>query len=80
MARDRKGAQLSFELPPELLERLRGHAAVERRTVAALLRGWIEAGLAGGVVGNQGPHPNAKAATNQDVGVKDQAFAFHRQG
>ena len=47
MARDRKGAQLSFELPPGLLERLRAHAAAERRTVAALLRGWIEAGLAG---------------------------------
>lgn len=47
MARDRKGGQLSFELPPELLERLRAHAAAERRTVAALLRRWIEAGLAG---------------------------------
>lgn len=48
MARaDRRGAQLAFELPPELLERLRAHAAAERRTVAALLRGWIEAGLAG---------------------------------
>ena len=47
MARDRKGAQLSFELPPELLERLRAHALSERRTVAALLRGWIEAGLEG---------------------------------
>ena len=47
MARDRKGAQLSFELPPGLLERLRAHAAAERRTVAAVLRGWIEAGLAG---------------------------------
>jgi hypothetical protein len=47
MARDRKGAQLSFELPPELFERLRAHAAAERRTMAALLRRWIEAGLAG---------------------------------
>jgi hypothetical protein len=49
MARaDRRGAQLAFELPPELLERLRAQAAAERRTVAALLRGWIEAGLAAG--------------------------------
>lgn len=47
MPRDRKGSQLSFEVAPELLERLRAHAATERRTVAALLRGWIEAGLAG---------------------------------
>ncbi len=47
MARDRKGAQLSFELPPELFERLRAHAAAERRTMAGLLRRWIEAGLAG---------------------------------
>lgn len=47
MPRDRKGSQLSFELPPELLERLRDHAQTERRTVASLLRRWIEAGLAG---------------------------------
>ena len=44
--RNRKGSQLSFELPSELLERLRAYAQSERRTVAALLRGWIEAGLA----------------------------------
>ena len=48
MARaDRRGAQLAFELQREQLERLRAHAAAERRTVAAVLRGWIEAGLAG---------------------------------
>lgn len=47
MPRDRKGSQLSFEVAPELLDRLRAHAAAERRTVAALLRSWIEAGLAG---------------------------------
>ena len=47
MPRDRKGSQLSFEVAPELLDRLRAHAATERRTVAALLRSWIEAGLAG---------------------------------
>lgn len=47
MPRDRKGSQLSFEVAPELLQRLRAHAAAERRTVAALLRSWIEAGLAG---------------------------------
>jgi hypothetical protein len=49
MARaDRRGAQLAFELPPELLERLRAQAAAERRTVRSLLQGWIEAGLAAG--------------------------------
>lgn len=47
MPRDRKGSQLSFEVAPELLDRLRAHAAAERRTVAALLRSWIEEGLAG---------------------------------
>jgi predicted DNA-binding protein len=47
MPRDRKGSQLSFEVAPEVLQRLRAHAAAERRTVAALLRSWIEAGLAG---------------------------------
>ena len=60
MARaNRRGAQLAFELPPELLERLRAQAAAERRTVAALLRGWIEAGLAAG--------PAAPAAPGVDL-------------
>ena len=48
MARtDRRGAQLAFELPPELLQRLKAYADRERRTVASLMRGWVEAGLAG---------------------------------
>ena len=45
--RDRKGAQLSVELPPELLARLRAHAAAADRPVAAVVRRWIEAGLTG---------------------------------
>lgn len=45
MARDRKGAQLSLELAPELLERLRARAAAEGGTAAALVRRWIAAGL-----------------------------------
>jgi hypothetical protein len=58
MARaDRRGAQLSFELPRELLERLRDHAQAERRTVAGLLRGWIEAGLAGALEPSAEPNP-----------------------
>lgn len=43
--RDRRGAQLSVELPPELLARLRAHAAAADRPVAAVVRRWIEAGL-----------------------------------
>lgn len=45
--RDRRGAQLSVELPPELLARLRAHAAAADRPVAAVVRRWIEAGLSG---------------------------------
>lgn len=47
--RDRRGAQLSIELPPELLARLRAHAAAGDRPVAAVVRRWIEAGLSGGL-------------------------------
>jgi predicted DNA-binding protein len=45
MPRDRKGAQLSLELEPELLQRLRARAAADGRPVASLVRRWIEAGL-----------------------------------
>lgn len=51
MPRDRRGAQLSVELPPELLQRLKAAAAATDRPVAALVRRWIEAGLAGGLEG-----------------------------
>ena len=47
MARDRKGAQLSLELEPQLLERLRARAAADGRPLAALVRRWLEAGLSG---------------------------------
>lgn len=46
-ARARAGRQIALELPPELLERLRDHAAVRGATVANLVRKWIEAGLSG---------------------------------
>jgi predicted transcriptional regulator len=45
--RDRRGAQLSVELPPDLLARLRAHAAAADRPVAAVVRRWVEAGLSG---------------------------------
>ena len=44
--RARSGRQLAIELPPELLQRLKAQAATEERPVAALVRRWIEAGLA----------------------------------
>ena len=47
MPRDRKGGQLAVELPPELLQQLKAHAAATDRPMAALVRRWIEAGLAG---------------------------------
>ena len=47
MARDRKGAQLSLELEPQLLERLRARAAADGRPLAVLVRRWLEAGLSG---------------------------------
>lgn len=46
-ARDRRGAQLAVQIPPELLSRLKTYAAAQQRPMAELLRRWIEAGLAG---------------------------------
>ena len=46
-SRNRRGAQLAFEVPPELLHRLRAFSAAQQKPMATLLRGWIEAGLAG---------------------------------
>ena len=45
--RARVGRQLAIELPPELLQRLKAHAAADGRPVAALVRRWIEDGLSG---------------------------------
>jgi hypothetical protein len=47
MPRNRAGAQLAIQAPPELLERLRAAAAAQRRTVTGLVIEWIEAGLSG---------------------------------
>lgn len=47
MPRDRKGAQLSLELEPQLLERLRARAAADGRPLAVMVRRWLEAGLDG---------------------------------
>ena len=40
-------SQLALQLPPELIERVRAAAAVQRRTITAIVADWIEAGLAG---------------------------------
>lgn len=50
-ARDRRGAQLAIQIPPELLARLKTYAGAQQRTMAELLRRWIEAGLAGALDG-----------------------------
>lgn len=50
-ARDRRGAQLAIQIPPELLARLKTYAGAQQRPMAELLRRWIEAGLAGALDG-----------------------------
>jgi len=47
MPRPRLRTQLSLELEPQLLERLRARAAAEGRPLSALVRRWLEAGLSG---------------------------------
>lgn len=43
MPRPRLRTQLSLELEPQLLERLRARAAAEGRPLSALVRRWLEA-------------------------------------
>jgi hypothetical protein len=79
MARaDRRGAQLAFELPPELLERLRAQAAAERRTVRSLLQGWIEAGLAAGPAGPAAPGVDLSDLSER-VGFLERELALLRR-
>lgn len=68
MARSRKGAQLSLELDPALLERLRAHAAAQERPVATILRRWIEAGLDGALGTPEAPAPAALSDLSERVG------------
>jgi len=77
MPRDRKGSQLSFEVAPELLDRLRAHAVTERRTVAALLRSWIEAVLAG-ALGDAAANP-AEPAVIERLEALESAVAQLQQ-
>ena len=55
MPRNRKGAQLSLELEPQLLERLRARAAADGRPLAVMVRRWLEAGLSGALEQQAGP-------------------------
>lgn len=55
MPRDRKGAQLSLELEPQLLARLRARAAADGRPLAVMVRRWLEAGLDGALEQQAGP-------------------------
>lgn len=68
MARSRKGAQLSLELDPALLERLRAHAAAQERPVATILRRWIEAGLDGALGTPEAPAAPALSDLSERVG------------
>jgi hypothetical protein len=53
--RARSGRQLAIELPPELLQRLKAHAAASGRPVSGLVRQWIEEGLAAEPRGGEAP-------------------------
>jgi hypothetical protein len=48
MPRNRAGAQLAIQAPPELLERLRAAALAQRRTVTALVLEALEVALSSG--------------------------------
>lgn len=56
--RDRRGRQLSIELPPELLLALRAEAMRRQQTTATLVRSWIDAGLRGASAAAAGPAPS----------------------
>lgn len=53
--RDRRGRQLSIELPPDLLLALRAEAMRRQQTTATLVRSWIDAGLRGAPAAAAGP-------------------------
>jgi predicted DNA-binding protein len=66
--RARSGRQLAIELPPELLQRLKAHAAASDRPVSALVRRWIEAGL------NRALEADAPAFDGTDLAQRVQAL------
>lgn len=66
--RARSGSQLAIEVPSDLLQRLRAHATATDRSVSALVRRWIEAGLSGEL--------QAVAATPAGTGLADRVEAL----
>ena len=60
MPRNRAGAQLAINAPPELLERLRAAAAARRQTVTAVVVEAIEAALSGGLQAAAAPAAGAQ--------------------
>jgi hypothetical protein len=60
MPRNRVGAQLAIQAPPELLERLRSAAAARRQTVTAVVVEAIEAALSGGLQAAAAPAAGAQ--------------------
>ena len=62
MPRNRAGAQLAINAPPELLERLRAAAVARRQTVTAVVVEAIEAALSGGL-----HHPNKSGTSTKEL-------------
>lgn len=60
MPRNRAGAQLAINAPPELLERLRAAAAARRQTVTTVVVEAIEAALSGGLQAAAAPAAGAQ--------------------
>ena len=60
MPRNRAGAQLAIQAPPELLERLRAAASARRQTVTAVVVEAIEAALSGGLQAAAAPAAGAQ--------------------
>lgn len=58
MPRNRRGAQLSVELPPELILEIKAEAARQGRPVAVLVRRWLEQGLVAGVAAPEPASPD----------------------
>jgi hypothetical protein len=79
MPRDRKGAQLSLELEPQLLERLRARAAAEGRPLAVMVRRWLEAGLSGALEQQAGAAAPDLADLAERVGVLEAELAQIRR-
>lgn len=76
--RARSGRQLAIELPPELLQRLKAHAAASDRPVSALVRRWIEAGLNGGLEAGA-PAPDASGLAERVQALEAAVAALQQQ-